>query len=339
MASVLALIVINYKYIASAVYALQRELFLVSLSIAIAGILFLQPIETIVTLTKVMIVILLAALNYRSDSRIILFMSDAVVLCLIIIGVASNLEWIPNKIGNNGIWIKNYFGFVNPNLAPFFAFSSLFVYFVLDKKMRFWALLIAILIGWLWLDVYSRTYLAGTIMLLIYMFFSYHKSISKALMNYVIGLTLFGTLFYVLISLLLVFGVLVIDGGGLGYFNAMLSGRLFALSLNDLYVGDSGPLLHVIPFDSIYYELFFLLGPYALYKWVKLCHNSITVGMTAHNGQMLAYALSVFALCGLVEGSFMKVSPMILLVVMMMSYIFHYPDHVKADTLSGITRC
>jgi hypothetical protein len=314
-----ALIAINYEYLFAAAYEFKRILLQLVLSIILVGILFHQPIMIMAVILKVVFIIILTALDSRNNKRIMLVMADFGVLCLIIIGVGVALSFIPSQYITSTQWSKNNFGFVNPNVVSYFFFASLFVYFIQGKSTRFWLLLIVIFVLWQWFDVYSRTFIIGSILLSIYALVAHHEIISTALVKWVTKFVLLLSLIYLSICALMIFNVkdmwmewtLALDG--------ILSARLLFISFNDFYVSNSGPLLYIKPFDSIYYELLFVLGPYALYKWIQLFRTNFFNSQSDRDMRMHAYALSVFALAGLFEGIFIKMSPILLIVVMIMS--------------------
>lgn len=304
----------NYSKISHSLKISRRIIILISLSFLISNIIF-QEVNFILNQTaKIIIVGVLVSYVVNTDLRILRDMADSSVIFVAIIVAMSTLGYIKTGYAQNDMWVKNYAGFTNPNIGPYFIFSALSVYFITKSTVRFYFLaFVAFFIGWYALDIYSRTFYTVAILLIIYNFVTINLT-----------LLLIYTRILSIISLVLipVYLVLLISSmnGFINYefwseMDNLLSGRL-TKSIAIFAENASGPIIKVMPFDSIYYEAIVVLGPLAIYlMWgfykysFALCvSNKIPMDNSVFLGVLMLLA-------GLVEGFILKFSPMLIALI------------------------
>lgn len=289
------------------------------LSTLLVAILFNELSSTAYMVCKLVLVLCLAIITKRIGGYLLLSLADIGVATVVMFAVLANIGWVPNNPSVfNGNWVKNYIGFINPNIGPFFIFSSLFVYFLMEDKKRFWSCALLIFFSWKYLNVFSRTFIVGTMLLLIYNFLQFFPKKCHLWFRPINYLTLGSTICYLLISLLVILGFINIYDNFLAYLDKLLSARLTKMAEIPFLVSESGPIMKIYPIDSIYYELLFLLGPFAFFMWLKYYYDLVYDRNQKKISQIEIYALNIFLLIGLVEGLFAKFSSMLVTVIMIM---------------------
>lgn len=307
---------INYEYIYSNMQIFWREIILLLFSILLSGVLFHESMFVLTIIAKAALIYLVAQVAVRNNGHALFVMADLSVLFLVLIGVLSEMGMIHTQVGDNGIWLKNYLGFTNPNIAPYFGFAALFVYFVMGAKIRFIGLAILMfLMGWYWLSVFSRTYYIGGVLLLVYVSLASNERWRTHCFNVMRLFVCIVTILYVAIALFVIFNFST-HLMWLSFLDNLLSARILKLSELNFIVADAGPLLLAQPFDNVYYELFFYFGPYGLYLWLKKCRSVLIESAPCESADVWSYGMYVIMLIGLFEGVFMKFSPMLVVIAM-----------------------
>lgn len=287
-------------------------------SILLAGVIFSDWNSLLAILVKAAIVVFLA-LHASKDPRVLISMADTGVLATLLIGFLAYGGLIPSQFSQTSVWTKNYFGFINPNIAPYFLFSSAFVFFFYGRMVRFFLVAIILAILWFRFQVFSRTFIAGGVMLLTYVLVARWRSLEAALSRALPVLLGIATGVYLILAVLLIANALSAKGGWIEDVDYFFSQRLWFLSRVSLRVTEAGSLIRLKPFDSIYYEAVFLLGPYFAFALWRLIFMRAS-GATHLNAARI-YGLYVFLTVGLFEGLFLKFSPMIVVVSAAMASI------------------
>ena len=236
-------------------------------------------------------------------------LADTMLIFLTLIVCMAEIGLIPTGYSETEWWIKNFAGFSNPNLPPLFAFSSLMIYFAFRAHTKFWFCLILIFLVWVWFDIYSRTVLLGSFMLLLYAFASSSAWMSRKLTAYMHFAAVLSIALYLVVMLVSFFGNLDVKVPWLASLNDAISNRLGKMDHGDLMLMGEGALFSIKPLDSIFYELIFLFGPVAVGSYLYVVGSVSKSWMNAPGGEVVAYSIYVFSITGLFEGLFMKFFP------------------------------
>ena len=292
----------------------KEEFILILVSLVIAATLFSGIEHLIVTILKFALIFAFIVILVVKNNKILIIMADAGILCLISLGILNSLELIASKNFDNQIWIKNNLAFNNPNIGPFFAFSSLFVYFTKRENCKFWLLSALVISSWLILNFYSRTLLLGVSLLIAYKLIELFCLDVNKFTKFFIWALLLSTIASFTLGVALIAGWVTSTNVIYQKINTYSSARLFLMSKNPFVVSSSGQIVTIDAFDSIYYELIFILGPYFIYRiitfWRRVVVNANLI--TPHCNKI--YAVAVFFYLGLFEGLIFKFSPLIIFV-------------------------
>ncbi len=287
-------------------------------SILLVGVMFSDWSSLLAVLAKAVIVVFLA-LHASKDPRVLISMADTGVLAVLLIGSLAYWGLIPSQFSQTSVWTKNYFGFINPNIGPYFLFSSAFVFYFYGRMVRFSLVVSILALLWFQFQVFSRTFIAGSAMLLAYVLVVRSRFLEAALSRALAILLGLATVMYLILAILLIGNAVSAKGGWLQVVDYFFSQRLWFLSEVSMRVTNAGSLIRLKPFDSIYYEVVFLLGPYFIFALWRLFYCRLSGGV--HLGAARVYGLYVFLTVGLFEGLFSKFSPMIVAVSAAMASI------------------
>jgi hypothetical protein len=310
--ALISIIFLYFYHLKRSVFGFIKTNFQWFISIIIAGILFWDFKETSIVLVKILLIMIFIDVLQKKDN-IKIKLADAGILCIVIFGMANILTGIDNNIFINENWKKNSYGFFNPNIGPYFAFASLYVYFILKSEIRFWLLSMLIIIAWAVLDFFSRAFLIGSALLILYKVISLFSVDLKKLIFINFGIVILSLIISIVVACLLFLELIQINGI-FQKIDHLSSARLYFFSKNPFVATSSGPIFKIDTFDSIYYEIIFVLGPYAVYSlclWLKIALTNDKI-IDLYGPEIIA--ISIFLFIGLFEGMIFKFSPMIILV-------------------------
>jgi hypothetical protein len=311
IALAVSIVSLNLGQLKCAIIKSREKCIRLSLSMVIAGILFSEYGAMAISAGKVALILLfLVVVSHGNGKNILLKMADVGVLSLLILGAATC--WDGGGVFSNGVWTKNSLSFLNPNIGPYFAFASLYVYFVMRAEARFWFLFFLIILSSTMFNIYSRTFLMGSVLLMVYQLFNRSGVDLKKFIRISTWVVLFTTVASIAVSVFLIVGEGAVDGE-FGLINTLSSARLFFMAKNPFVVSSSGPVIMIRAFDSIYYELIFILGPYVLLR-LFIWWRSVAKKDKVDLYPMEIYSILVFSFIGLFDGMIFKFSPMIIIV-------------------------
>jgi hypothetical protein len=328
---IFSIIFLNLNQLRTALFDFKEGCIRLFLSIAIAGVLFASLIETQITIAKVALLLLFFVL-IKINKHLIIRMADVGLLLLMILSILIFFNLLESTSFTNNVWQKNNLGFINPNIGPYFAFSSLYVYFVMKEDKKFWLSILIIFTFWIILGVFSRTFIIGSVILILY------KLVEKSS----ISLFNFTRIFYLFVVFVTIASIAVsvylISGEGsvnvvFKNIDNFSSSRLFFMSKNPFVISSSGPIILVNAFDSIYYELFFKIGPYAFSTLIMFYANIMIIKKIANSYPLEIYAITLLLFLGLFEGLIFKFSPMIAASLIILFKIRGVPAMVKAPVI------
>lgn len=116
---------------------------------------------------KLVLYLIVTLMAIRFGGGVILRVADAIfltTLAVIFLGIFNFIE--STDTFYSGLWHKFSAGFINPNVPPFFFFSCLAVYYLFGKHWRMFFVLLAIFTCFEFLNLFSRTFLIATIVLM-----------------------------------------------------------------------------------------------------------------------------------------------------------------------------
>lgn len=308
-----SIILLNLDQLMSVISRSKEVCVCLLLSMAISGILFAGYAATFVSIAKVALILLFMVVHYEKNNHFLLKLADVGVLTLVALGVATGAGVEEASMISNGVWEKYSLGFMNPNIGPYFAFASLYVYFVMKAETRFWLLFLLIITSSIMFSIYSRTFLMGSVLLAVYQLVKRsHVDLVKVVRLFA-WIVFFASVASVAVAVFLVLGEGAVNGV-FGSIDAVSSARLFFMAKNPFVVSSSGPIIWMKAFDSIYYELVFILGPYVVF-WLLVWWRLVAeIDRIIRLYPAEIYSILVFSLLGLFEGMIFKFSPMIVVV-------------------------
>ena len=109
-------------------------------SVIISGVLYHEINYVRNEGVKLLIIASIVKYVISTNTRVLRDMADVGVIFIIAIIAMSQIELIPSAYSANGVWVKNYGGFVNPNIAAYFLFSSLVVHLATNSTTRLYVL-------------------------------------------------------------------------------------------------------------------------------------------------------------------------------------------------------
>jgi len=309
-------IAINLNYVYIEIVKNWRNIFLCTLSILMSCILFHDLSASLVIISKCLLLLFVGLIAIKSNGQTLIVMADFGALFLIAMGVFILSGSIEASLINNEVWVKNNFGFKNPNIGPYFALSSLFIYFITGKRGRFASLVVLICLAYIFFSVYSRTYYIGILLLAIYMLIDFNK-INLRKFIWTIILCIFSIVSMYLLLYLLIVTELILIQGWISYLDHILSARLTKIYEIKFFISEVGSIVKINPVDNIFYELIFIFGPYITYIWFKNFRNILPFNNLSNKDIVFYYGFLVFLLIGMFEGLFVKFSPMIVALVVL----------------------
>ena len=298
---------------ASARQQLAKPWFLASFASAMAFTLIFNEFDEVGIEALKLIVLSVATplLAHALGKKAFMQYADGALITTAVIVLLAYLGIIPTESYSTALetWTKNNGGFVNPNNGPYFLYVAAILYFFYGANRRL-LITAAVILGAFSIDVYSRTYLAGSVFLLLWSFF-----IIKA-----DALRPFCT------ALFLSFGILV-QILGIGFYSGVV---LFP----DYFSPYAGTLVDIVTsfrisvaldepvqaaqtlagftikkLDSLYTEIIFYCGPLcALLFFSKIFTTRLThIRDGINNRLIVTYTLII--LMGLVETQLFNLTP------------------------------
>lgn len=250
--------------------------------------------------------LILTLMNLGRFNLLIIY-ADSYLVFLLLVVCLSYFNLIQSYTSQTELWVKNFSGFLNPNVPSFFIFSISCCYFALNLRKRFLLSIVVFLIM-LFIGTYSRTSLAGMIFLLVFFFTPIkflHQWIKSALFFSAIS-SLFLNILFVCLSIT---GNEFISVISKTHINTLLSNRLAKIAHDSFERGFFWYDLKVLPFDGIHYELIFSLGFLSLFYFI---YRVATYFFHSFKNLSLSYfniSVSVLIIIGSFEGIFAKITP------------------------------
>lgn len=319
-------IVMNYNSLYSKIVDIKYDILLFIISMLLCSILFKDVIDAIIVISKCAVIFIIGVLTIKSGRHILIMMADLSSLFLVTMGLLVFSGVLETNLISNEVWVKNDLGFINPNIGPYFAASSLFIYFITGKKIRFNCFLILVFFAYAFFSIYSRTYNIGILLLFIYMVLSLNQGKYRFIINWFSSFILFFIMMYLILVSLIVVGLVNINGW-IGFIDYIISARLTKIYDINFYISEEGSIFKLNPIDSIIYELIFIFGPYTTYIFFSKLIRLVKIFYFRSGDTINSYALLVFILMGVFEGLFAKFSPMTVAVAIL---IFINKDQIKS---------
>jgi hypothetical protein len=235
----------------------------------------------ITTLLKYIFIISFLNLFLKKEYlRVYIYLADILFITTLFIIIFSQLSIVPTMNSSNMNWIKNYGGFINPNIPPFFILNSLVIYYIFDCKRRFIFTFSTLFLLANTVAIFSRTVLGGSVILLLLFIINETKNtlIIKKYLKYFFIILLFVGIFIVIYPLLFKVNYLYFTNftnfnydifeynyPNLVYIDNLLSNRIYMLY--QIFYNFEGNSLSGYVFkaiDNIYYEFIYINGIYFL---------------------------------------------------------------------------
>ncbi len=308
-------IIINIKYIYIEIIKNWRDIFLCALSVLICCLLFHDLSTGLLIISKCLLILFVGLIAIKSNGQTLIIMADFGALFLFAMGVFILSGLIEANLISNDVWVKNNFGFKNPNIGPYFALSSLFIYFITGERLRFACFALLICFAYIFFSVHSRTYYIGALLLVIYMLIDFNQIKLRNFICAIILCIFLIVLIYLLLALL-IFAELIFIDGWISSFDLIISARLTKIYEMKFFISEVGSIVKVNPLDNIFYELIINFGPYITYIFLKNFIKILSFYKLTNKDVVFYYGFSVFLLTGMFEGLFVKFSPMVVALVL-----------------------
>lgn len=242
--------------------------------------------------------------------RALVASADGSLLTVALIAAAAKSGAIPSGIKygtTDATFAEKYTaGFVSPNAAMFFVFSSLALYVVLGRKTRF-AVGCTVALGLWSIGTISRTYSAGILML--YLLLVVERAQEQLLFN--VG---YGLLSLLAIAIGMTFFVVAATeptalAGLIGTkVDELLSFRLEGSVLTLFKPGQTLTGLAVEQQDSVYYEAVFCCSPLLMLFVVRQTVSRLAVSRSRSSQDRWLGVLSVMSVVGMFEAATLTVT-------------------------------
>ncbi len=320
-------IALNLNFIYIEIIKIIRQFLLCALSILMSCVLFHDLSSSLGIISKCFLLFFTALIAIKSNGRALIIMADFGALFLFAIGLFVLGGLIEFDLITNEVWVKNNLGFKNPNIGPYFALSSLFIYFISGKKVRFICFTILVCLAYIYFSAFSRTYYVGILLLAFYMLVHYNK-IWLHYFILVMTLFIFSVIIIYLTLILLIATKLIAIQGWIGFIDHMLSARLTKVYEINFFISEVGGIFKIDPLDNIFYELIFIFGPYIIYVFLQNFKNILLFYNLDKRQIVFSYSILVFIFLGMFDGIFVKFSPMVVAVLVLI-FIKNYHNRNK----------
>ena len=283
--------------------------FLLISSILFSSLFFASSSLILTDIIKIFIIFSISLSISKDFPRCIEIISDSITSTVLVCIFFSNFL-IPDELVFQGNWIKISGGFINPNLPSLFLFSSIFGYFLINKRNKILLVSAINFLLYFYLKIHSRTATFSLIILLLgiiiknKIFYKFIRYLSL-LMS-----TLYFTLLFSFKSFYPFFGTnKIID-----FFDKILSNRIYSLLSLDWEINNSNSIIklendYTAGIDSLYYELIRYLGLISIFFLVFFFLNRYYFRSDLYRPQ---FAVNILLISGMFEGIFYKITPMIL---------------------------
>ena len=286
-----------------------RHFLLTISSILFSLLIFAPPDLILIDLIKVFIIFSISLSISKDFPRCIEIISDSISLTVLLCVFLSNFIY-PDDLIQHENWIKNSAGFINSNIPSLFLFSSIFGYFLINKRGKFLLVTIINFLFYFYLKIHSRT-ATFSIILLTFGLFIKNKSFYKAI-RYIS--LIISTLYLILFFSFKSFNDIIGKNIFYNTLDNLLSKRVSSLLSQDWQINtferiislknDFTPVI-----DSLYFELIRYLGLISLFFLVLFFLNRYYFKSYIYKPQ---FAVNILLISGIFEGLFYKITPMIL---------------------------
>ena len=306
----ISLIIFRLDYILKTLKRINLKNFLLTLSSILVSLLFFaSPSVFFYDFIKIFIILSISLSIQKDFPKCIEIISDSICSSVLLCIFLSNIL-ISDVLIAQGNWFKISAGFINSNLPSLFLFSSIFGYFLINKRKKLLSISIINFLLYLFFNIHSRTATLSIIIVLLGIFIKnkiFYKAISYiSIILSSLYLTLFLSFgsFYDLIDSNLFFNTI----------NKISSNRFFTLLSVDWQINTSEKIINLkndysIGIDSLYYELIRYLGLISIVYLVLFFLNRYYFKSYFYRPQ---FAVNILLISGLLEGLFYKITPMVI---------------------------
>ena len=286
-----------------------RNFFLTISSILFSLLIFAPPNLILIDLIKVFIIFSISLIISKDFPKCVETISDSISLTVLSCILLSNFL-SPDQFINNHNWIKNNAGFINSNIPSIFLFSSIFGYFIINKRNKFLLVSIINFLLYFFLRIHSRTATFSIILLILGMFIK-NKIFHKA--SRYISLII-STLYLILFFSFKSFYDLIGLNKFFDFVDKILSFRFYSLLSQDWQINHVDRIINLrndyTPvIDSLYFELIRYLGLISIFFLVLFFLNRYYFKSYFYRP---LFAVNILLISGVFEGLFYKITPMIL---------------------------
>lgn len=215
-------------------------------------------------------------------------------------------------------WTKNNGGFINPNNGPYFLYVAAILYFFYAQNVKL-LIAAAVMLAAFVIDVYSRTYLAGTIFLLLWSFFiikagAFRTFCTAAFVSLGTLVMILGIGFYI--------GVVLITDHFSQYAGSLLdivtSWRISVALDEPVQAAQTIAGFTIKKLDSLYTEIIFYCGPLcAILFFSKIFTTRVRHIKIALNNRLIV-TYTFILLMGMVETQLFNLTPIGIIIATLM---------------------
>ncbi len=289
---------------------IRSPIILVVISSALLSIIFYHDLQFYLSsLSKFIYLIILAQLyGHPLFDRALMFSADLVLSIVITILILAVGGVIPAEIFVADERVKFTGGFHNPNVAPFFLFSSLLIYLVFGLWRRAFFVVVIIYFAFFYLEISSATRLLGASFVMIA--WACMRLLNSRIFYRVLSIVLFLLpIFGAFIYLLPFLGHDFLDKYVGGELDKVLSYRIWILA-NDFIEPTNGLLgFKLVTIDSTYSEIIYFAGPLFFILLLIRLLSLMRSGSGLRLQGVQLFLLGFFT-TGLVESSLFTLTPM-----------------------------
>ena len=284
--------------------------FLLTTSSILFSLLIFAPTNLILIDFIKIFIILTISLSISNDfPRYVEVISDSISLTVLLCIFLSNFLY-PSDLIYHPNWIKSSAGFINSNIPSLFLFSSIFGYFLINKRSKFLLISLINFLFYFFLKIHSRTATFSIGLLILGMFIKnkiFHKAIRYISL-------IISTLYLILFFSFKNFNDLIGKNFFYNILDNFLSKRVSSLLSQDWQINTFDRIINLkndfTPvIDSLYFELIRYLGLISIFLLALFFLNRYQF---KSNIYMPQFAVNILLISGLFEGLFYKITPMIL---------------------------
>ena len=286
-----------------------RNALLTISSILLSLLVFSPSSLFLIDIIKIFIIFSISLSISKDFPRCIEIISDSISSTVLFSIFLSNFV-IPDELISHGNWLKFSGGFINPNLPSLFLFSSIFGYFLINKRNKFFLVSAINFLLYFYLKIHSRTVTLSLIFLLLGSFIK-NKIFYKVMRYISIAMS---SLYFILFFSFRNFYNLIGINKILNFIDKTLSTRIYSLLSLDWQINKSDSIINLRndytpQIDSLYYELIRYLGLISLFFLVLFVLNRYYFKSYFYRPQ---FAVSIILISGFFEGLFYKITPIVL---------------------------